>query len=384
MTFLNQRRKGFALAVAIGAIVIIGALIAGVFFASTQEFRIGRNTLLQTRALTAAEQGLYTVASLPPAGLWSSPLYTGMVSGATAAPIQILPGDGSVDTVRVTKLNDLNFLVVSEGRAGATFGAQARRRIAGLVTLQVPLINIRGALTTQGGTSIGGSSNISGNDSTFAGWGCGLPGAALPGIAMPDSSQITQTGCPGFNCIAGSPKILEDSIAGDTATYFTFGDTDWQELTSMANKVVPMGPWSGLGPTFTAGGACDTANPYNWGDPKHVVANTSCQSYFPIIYAPGNLKITGGVAQGLLLVEGNLDVQGGAEFFGPVIVRGNLSTQGTGGHFMGGVMAANVALNQNAALGNAVIQYSSCAISKALAGSALPVLARGRSWVELY
>jgi Tfp pilus assembly protein PilX len=58
MSRIHSRRSGFALPVAVFAIVIIGALVAGAFFASTQEFRIGSNTIQQTRALGAAEFGL--------------------------------------------------------------------------------------------------------------------------------------------------------------------------------------------------------------------------------------------------------------------------------------------------------------------------------------
>jgi hypothetical protein len=65
-------------------------------------------------------------------------------------------------------------------------------------------------------------------------------------------------------------------------------------------------------------------------------------------------------------------------------VKGSLKTSGTGGHFNGGVMAANVDLEQNTLLGNAVIHYSSCALTKALNGLATPTFARGRSWTELY
>jgi hypothetical protein len=286
--------------------------------------------------------------------------------------------------VRVTKLNDFNYLVVSEGRAGSSAAAQARRRIAALLTLQIPQVNLRGALTTRGATRIGGSSLINGYDSSFVGWGCGATGAPLPGIAISDPTLITTSGCSGLSCVSGSPQVQTDSAAGDTSTYFRFGDTDWAQLTSMANKTLSAGPWSGLGPTFNASGTCNTNDTYNWGDPLHLSANTNCQNYFPIIYAPGNLHITGGIGQGMLLVEGDLNVQGGAQFYGPVIVRGTLSTQGTGGHFMGGVMAANVDLLQNTVLGNAVIQYSSCAVAKALAGTAIPTFARGRAWVELF
>ena len=97
-----------------------------------------------------------------------------------------------------------------------------------------------------------------------------------------------------------------------------------------------------------------------------------------------DLKITGGVGQGIMLVEGDLSVQGGAQFFGPVIVKGSLKTAGTGGHFNGGVMAANVDLEQSTLLGNAVINYSSCALNRALAGTATPIFVARRSWTELY
>jgi hypothetical protein len=378
-----RRRDGFALAVAIAAIVVIGALIAGVYFTSTQEYRIGRNTLLQTRALTAAERGLNAMTTSGGNGLWNPGAFNALAAGATAAPIQVLPGDGSVDTLRVTKLNDLNFLVVSEGRAGNVQAAEARRRIAALLTLQIPQVNILAALTTQSGTSIGGSSSINGNDTSFAGWGCPPAGPPKPGIAINDPSLITTSGCGGLSCVTGTPQVQTDPAAADTNTYFNYGDTDWQQLTSMSNKVVS-GTLNGLTPTFNADGSCNTGLITNWGDPQHVLANPACRTYYPIIYAPGDLKINGGDGQGILLVEGDLEVMGGAEFFGPVIVRGRLKTTGTGGHFTGGVMAANVNLDQNTVLGDAVIRYSSCAISKALAGSALPVFARGRSWVELY
>ena len=109
MRLAGQRREGMALAVAIFAIAVIGMLIAGIFFASTQEYRIGRNALLQTRALTAAEYGQNTLIS--PAQ-WNSSWNTSLAQGQVAVRAFRL-GDGSVDTVRVTRLTDRSFLVVS-------------------------------------------------------------------------------------------------------------------------------------------------------------------------------------------------------------------------------------------------------------------------------
>jgi len=87
--------------------------------------------------------------------------------------------------------------------------------------------------------------------------------------------------------------------------------------------------------------------------------------------------------QGILIVNGKLDVQGGFEFYGPVIVRGALDTQGTGGHFNGGVIAANVDLDQSSVLGDAMVTYSSCAVARAVNGAASGAKLKERSWVNL-
>jgi Tfp pilus assembly protein PilV len=376
-----RSRPGFALAIALAAIVIIGAIITGMFFASTQDYRISRNSAMQARALTAAEYGLNNVTT---SGQWN-PVWNTATNGLLATQ-SFLPGDGAFDTVRVTKLNSGMFMLTSTGRVGPASGAQARHRVGALVTLLIPQINMLGALTTRGSAKIGGSSYLDGNDTTYAGWNCPPPGAGVAGLSMPDTTKISTSGCSGLSCVAGSPQVSQDSMAGKDSTYFNFGSgLNWSDLVGMANKTVSSGATlTAIGPTVS-GGNCDTGSATNWGDPLHIDPSvSSCQSYFPIIYAQGNLHLSGGEGQGILLVEGDLTVTGGLEFYGPVIVKGSMSTTGTGGHFNGGVMAANVDLEQSTLLGNAVIHYSSCAINKALAGVATPVFTNSRSWTELY
>ncbi len=381
MRHSRERRSGFALALAIAAIVVIGGLIGGVFFASTQEYRIGRNALMQTRSLTAAEYGLNAVLS--PTN-WNMKWNTSMANGAVK-DTALTPGDGSRDSIHITRLTQQTFQVVSEGRVGSGIGTMSRRRVGMLVALNIPTVNILAGLTTRGSTKIGGSSYIDGNDTTYAGWNCPPPGPSLPAIAINDSTQITTTGCGGYSCLAGSPKISQTPLAGDTSTYTQFGSQDWASMAALATRTITGSPTiNGMAASFNADGSCNTASTSNWGDPYRINLNTNCQDFFPIIHATGNLQITGGYGQGMLLVDGDLDVSGGFEFYGPVIVRGRLKTTGTGGHFNGGVMAANVDLEQNTVLGNAVIHYSSCTVAKALAASSFPVPAKGRSWVELY
>ena len=67
-----------------------------------------------------------------------------------------------------------------------------------------------------------------------------------------------------------------------------------------------------------------------------------------------------------------------------MIVKGRLKTTGTGGHFNGGVMAANVELDQNQVLGDALISYSSCALETAMRGAAPFVPVQRRAWADLF
>lgn len=383
MPIRSRNRPGFALAISLAAIVIIGAIITGMFFASTQEYRMSRNSAMQARALTAAEYGMNAILQ---SGRWN-PAWNTAATGHLADTV-FVPGDGGLDTVRVTKLSEGMFTLTSTGRVGPATGAQSRHRLGALVTLAIPQLNMLGALTTQGNFKIGGSSSLSGADDTIPKWDCPPPGSPVPGLALPDASKISTSGCGGssLTCVSGSPQVLQTPEAANDSTYFNYGSgLDWNKLTGMATKVYASNAnLNGLSASVS-GSVCNTSDPSNWGDPLHETLSLApCQSYFPIIYAQGDLKITGGEGQGILLVNGDLSVQGGAEFYGPVIVKGSLKIAGTGGHFNGGVMAANVDLEQSTLLGNAVVSYSSCALARALAGAATPTFLPGRSWTELY
>ena len=112
-----------------------------------------------------------------------------------------------------------------------------------------------------------------------------------------------------------------------------------------------------------------------------------CGNYFPIIHITGDATLNGVQGQGILLVDGDLEVQGSYEFYGITIVQGRLKTAGGGSteaHFWGGVMAANVDLELNSLSGNATLNYSKCAIVQALqmTGSTAPL--RSRGWVQLF
>jgi formylmethanofuran dehydrogenase subunit C len=153
----------------------------------------------------------------------------------------------------------------------------------------------------------------------------------------------------------------------------------------MADKQVS-GTMTNVGPSLQ-NGACKTNDNKNWGDPaRNALLPGACETYFPIIYAPGDLSINGNVGQGVLLVGGNLNIQGNFTFYGPVISRGTVKLTGVGNHITGSILAANVqdSTSTSSLLGSSAIQYSSCANNVALQRTAMPVKAPQRSWAELF
>ena len=379
MTMSMHRRDGFALAVAMFAIVVIGAMIAGAFFASTQEYRVGRNSITQARAMAAAEQG-QTAVLADWDREWNSTFSSGETSDWIDVPVD--DGAGSSARVRFTRLDMVTFWMVSEGIAGGSGrDVEARRRTGAVLRLALPDIDFLGALTTRGTTRIGGSSYINGHDSNPTGWSCAAPGASLPGIAINDPTKIQTSGCSDLSCIAGDPKVAGMPAAGDDSTYFEYGSSNWDDLVAMASVRMSGGNYT-IQPV-SLNGACTTTLVTNWGEPDKGTGSP-CESYYPIIYATGNLNLNGVRGQGILLVDGDLSIQGGFRFYGPVIVKGSLKTTGTGGHINGAVMAANVDLETNTVLGNAVVNYSSCALLTVLSNTSMPRLASQRAWMDLF
>jgi hypothetical protein len=116
----------------LGAIAVIGALVAGVLFSSLLERRAAMAELLRARALDAAELGLATTVA--PAG-WDSAWSTTTARGAITLRAFALGAADATDSIRVAKLSASILLVVSDARVGLSRLAFARRRVATIVVL---------------------------------------------------------------------------------------------------------------------------------------------------------------------------------------------------------------------------------------------------------
>ncbi len=370
----RRGERGFALAAAIFALVVIAALVTGIFFSARQELRLGMNSVGYGRAADAAEAGLhYAVAN------WNTQTWNKLNVGDSAAISGSLPGGTGNYNGTVRRLNTQLFLIRSTGtdRAGSS-----QRTVAMLTRLLLIQMSVEGALTAQGTLKVGGSSFIDGRDQTPTGWSCpGVSMDTLPGITVKDTTKISYSGCNNQTCLAGDPKVAQDTSIKDS-TFFKFGQLNWTSLTAMAGITLPGGSYAPA-PVGTAT-TCNTATLTNWGDPYKPATVAGCSNYFPIIHITGNLQGSQGYGQGILMIDGDLKVTGNFEFYGPVIVRGSFSTAGNGNHFYGGVLAADVDLSQNSVLGNAVVTYSSCTLAQALTASSPARQFKERSWTEVF
>lgn len=378
-----HERRGFALPAAIGALVIVGVLVTAGFYVARQEVRTGVASRFSAMAVNVAQSGANDVL------INRTQALTALAIGGKTTIVDT--ADAGIVTTDVTRLAQRLFFLNTSATIteGGALWSGATRRIGLVTRLTSANMNPPAALTTQGSLKVGGSSEVNGNDTIPDGWSGLCDAGALtnkPGLLIDDTTNITTSGAK-FD-VAGNPPTQQDTTM-TTASLLDFGEMTWEDLIALAEKVYPVGTTTlnGIAGDSIAAGAgyrCNTATSTNWGSPDDPFG--VCGNYFPIIYAKGSLKITGGVGQGILLVEDNLDVQGGFEFYGPVWVKGELSTQGTGGHFNGGVVAANVDLGSSTVLGDAVITYSSCAVTRAVLNNSALTKVRPlamRSWVDL-
>jgi type II secretory pathway pseudopilin PulG len=380
-----KNERGMALAITVFALVVVAALVAGTFYAATQEQRTADNSRRSVAAFGAAESAVDSVVtSWNPTTLNKKGIYPAdsATYGTSAAPITTPGGTGTFYGT-VYRLNTQMFLVDMTGRdnsnatAGQGLGIGGRSRLGVLVKIQPINFNVSASLTTKNGVSLQGNATADGTDSPPPAWACPPPGAALAGVSTSPGSSVT-TG--GNGTVAGNPPVQKDS---NITAKFAGIDSIYAQLAQRANIVLSGGNYK-TDASFT-GANCNTSDQLNWGDGQNT---TACSTYFPIIHITGDVTLNGNQGQGILLVDGNLSVQGSYQFFGITIVKGTMGSAGggsTAAHFYGATMAQDVSLTTtNTFSGKATLLYSNCAIQTVMNNVAVTSLLKSRSWVQLY
>lgn len=372
---------GFALAMAIFALVLLAAIVAGGYFSASQEFNIGRGMKSTTTSFYAGEAGIQQVLED-----WDPTVYGALLAGdtITIGPIGF-EGGGSytASVVRVGSAADSAkryFYIESVGRpASPTVG---ERRQAVVVRATFPELCCDGAVKTYNQVLFGGGAQpiISGlNDDPPGTWpasACaGIPADSAPGVIVRQAANVNDP-----TRVQGQPPIWIDPTI-TPPTMFDFGDLDYDDLVAIADHQFPDGFSLNNSQPTVVGGKCDRSNPLNWGAPSS--PSSPCFNYFPIIHVTGDLSLTGnGEAQGILLVDRYLTINGPFKFYGIALVKRDLIMGGSVDFYGGAVVGDDVRFN------GATPRFwlSRCATERAERLSKLtrPRLISRRAWVELF
>ena len=337
----HGRERGIALAAAVFALVALAALVAGLWFAALQEYRVGANVVGDRRAFDAAEAGLeaalagWHAGAMNRLGVNDSSAFSGSLSGGGARYAGV-----------VQRLGPWLFLLRSTGS-----DATGSRRTLAVAARLAPLrLGVEAALVASGPVRIGAGALV---DALAADTGGSCAGAVrtAAGVVLSNASDLVISECPAGGCLRGDPAWTVDPALRN-ASVPLLGAAGWASLLAAADTIRP-------------GGVLTPAS--------------------PVWFAPGDFSLPAGApaVPVVLLVQGSLVVESGAQLAGLVVVRGKLIVRGAGGSVRGTVLAGGADFSAFAGARAALVS-SHCSVEKALEAAALARPLRERSWTALY
>ena len=374
-----MNRKGVALVLVLLAMLVTAALAAGVLAATSTDARTSGDSRLAVRATEAAERGHLSLALA-----WSPESNLTMPQGATLSPVLRSYADSTTSTAQITRLTRGSFWLTATGRGGTAAGVlPVERRVGVLYTLHVPEPRLTAALNVRDSLLVAGAAVVSGSDTAPSAWGgfC-LPGSSpVAAVAAPDTSRVCDGTCGtvGGRLVGTPPKLL-DSAAALASGLTQLGSVTWTSLVAHATHVFPTSATVTPAPRLT-GAVCDTTASTNWGDPSR---STPCRNRFVIVHAVGDLVIDGGLGQGVILGEGDVELRNGAQFMGVILARDDLVALTGANQLWGAAIAGDARRapsDYSVIAGATAVTYSSCAVDMALLGTARLRREAQRGWM---
>lgn len=356
---------GVAFLLAIVVLTIMAVMVTAGFYSVRQESRMGAASGRAVDAMYLAEDAAAGVLAD-----WRGDIYGALpVGGSTTVNATVPQGTTSVT---VSRTGAGLFLLTSEARVGldGSGGAASTRRVGLMARLRQTQFFYRSALTASADVAVTGTARIDGADHVPTAWGsvCGSASLSRAGVTNLTTATVQIADAA---VVTGTPPVdPNDPIASNATTVFS--ELSWSQLVALADKTIPGGNIGPIGPV-SASGVCDKAAAFNWGNPSNPSA--PCGAYFPIIHVAGDARVVGGgLGQGILLVDGDLDVVLPFGFYGIVVVRGDVITEHNVGQFYGHVRAHGVDLTSASPTTPSLMAFSSCAIQRAVVNH--PLLTR--------
>ncbi|HZF67046.1 MAG TPA: hypothetical protein VEZ47_03295, partial [Gemmatirosa sp.] len=255
-----------------------------------------------------------------------------------------------------------------------TVGGRAARRVALLARLPHLALDPGAALVSGVAPALATGATLDGGDAAPPDW-TDCVGAPDPRDAARLPPGVSPTG---DGTILGA--LREDASALDADAYRRFAETDWGMLTARADVRVEAGGALTPLPAAVGGHACA---PGTWGEPwRGAGAVGPCTVRLPVIHVRGEGRTTLRAParwQGVLLVDGDLVVEGQVEGVGLVVVQGRVDAT-AGALLLHGALLAR----QGVLLGpGSRVVRSRCALERAARAAGKPIAYGRRAWLDV-
>lgn len=343
-----MNRSGFALLLVILMGLLLSVVALGMVAVGTREGMIAGATVRRAQARVLAEAGARSVFHG-----WSTRTFTDLELGEQRALVTYSQVDATVQRVDSTL-----FLIRTEARVppGSAMGAVARAGLLARVFDPARTGRSFPAAATVAGPAELYEGVVDGRD--VCGSGRNVPGLVAGAVVVGADAAVD--GSPPVLLEAApappAPDPLDASIAEVIATITT------------ARETISPRP-------LARDGVCGEDH-RNWGaiGPEH-----PCHALLPMVFAPHDLTISGGTARGVVVVDGDLHVEGGARLHGLVVVRGALTLE-SGSSIQGAARVGTLILHAGS------IRSDPCTVDAALSAPALDAAYRpaGRWWVPVF
>jgi hypothetical protein len=255
------------------------------------------------------------------------------------------------------------------------------RRMTQMEVAFTPPISVNATIATSGTIKLTGKVTVNGTDDCTADKShlSIYSGECVPGA----------TGCsPSINNLVPPDQLIGNGQTGVTTynstggvqTPGSTGQGSWpykvDQLINQYKQIAQSATGSPWNYNPTCGSNCTVKNEQFGTFPTNPVTN-QVESTTPIaadgtpaiVYVPGNLELKSPKAtgDGLLIVDGDLTVDGGFEYYGMLLVKGQIHFTGGGStpvNLFGAILAGDSASASDSVGGSFSFHYSSCALQQ--------------------
>lgn len=351
----RRTRRGVALPLVLAALVVAGFLAHAMVTPALALRRASARDAAHRRAESTVERALASVA-----GGWR-----------TRDFIRLRPGEAwsrsdPAVTIGVVRTSSTTFRIVASSRVARPDAPVEARRVL-FAELRGDSAVVDAALTSGGGATVGAGDSIAVDQRC-------LPGATASIIVAPGARVVW----PGADLAA---EVEERDGAGAPGTYDRAAGLDIERLAAGAD--VRLAPGSTVRPLPREEDGVCLVGPEGWGEPlrSDPGGSAACETEFPVVVASGDLHVTGGRSQGILVVRGRLTIAGPFRHAGLIVAAGGIETVGSEVEITGSVYTGPSASARFAASRTRLIASRCVAQAAADANAAIAPL-RGWAWAR--